>query len=493
MTRNLKSLFTLAVPLAVGAAGVVWMLGLTETGGPPILYETVQVSRGTIRKLVSTSGPVRAVVTVSIGSQLSGQIDKLNVDFNSEVKAGDELATLDDKTYASRVIQAKADLAAAHADLTNQEAALQKAKAIRVQAERNTERQQALAKKGFTATAALETAQRDAATARADIAIAEAQIVSAKATIEQRKAALQQAQIDLDRTRILSPVDGTVISRTVDVGQTVAASLQAPELFKIAGDLRRIRIEANVDEADVGSVEKGNPATFTVDAYPEREFKGVVTQVRLAATELNNVVTYTVIVEAENEDRRLYPGMTANVQIEAAKRENVLRVSGDALRYRPRGGTVAQRSDRRRGGAASGERIERQVSRLKEALQLTGQQEQTLRDGIVRISDEMRQNRQDAAAAGGRRQRESQRQAMTQRIEQIVSPLLTDDQRALFQKWKLDRGQVRMGTVYVLDAAGAVERHMVRTGVADDQFTEVFGGALSEGDKVIVRAREAKS
>jgi HlyD family secretion protein len=496
MGTNLRSLFTLAIPLAVGAAGVAWILGLTEKPGNGFVYETAEVSRGTIRKIVSTSGPVRALVTVSIGSQLSGQIDKLNVDFNSEVKAGDELATLDDRTFASRVTQAKADLAAARAALVNQEASLQKAKAILAQAERNKSRQQALARKGFTAAAALETAERDAETARADIAIAEAQIASAKATIEQRQAALRQAQIDLDRTHILSPIDGTVISRTADVGQTVAASLQAPELFKIAGDLRRIRIEANVDEADVGAVDEGNPVTFTVDAYPEREFKGLVTQVRLAATELNNVVTYTVIIEAANEDRQLFPGMTANVQIEAARRENVLRVSGDALRYRPRGGAAAtSRAGRTRSAGASRERVERQVAGLREALHLTAEQESALRAGIEDLREEMRQSRENSAnaAGGGRRQRESARQAMMQRIEQIVSPLLSDEQRPLLLKWKQDRSQVKVGTVYVLDAAGAIERRMVRTGIADDQFTEVLGGKLAEGDKVIVRAREVKS
>lgn len=492
MRRNIRSLFTLAVPLALGAAGVVWMLNLTGPSGSGLIYETAEVTRGTIRKIVSTSGPVRAVVTVSIGSQLSGQIEKVNVDFNSEVKAGDELAVLDDKTYASRVVQAKADLAAAEAALKNQEAALQKAKAILAQAERNTERQSALAKKGFTATAALETAERDAETARADIAIAEAQIASAQATIKQRRAALEQANIDLERTRILAPVDGTVISRTVDAGQTVASSLQAPELFQIAGDLRRIRIEANVDEADVGVVAKGNPATFTVDAYPEREFHGVVTQVRLAATELNNVVTYTVIVEAANEDRRLFPGMTANVQIEAEKREDALRVVGDALRYRPRSGTpVAQRASRKSG--ARNERVERRVAGLKEALQLTEEQEQTLRARITKMTADMAERGRDANASGSRRERASRRQAMAQRIEQIVSPLLTDEQRPLFLKWKLDRNQVRIGTVYVLDARGAIERRMVRTGISDDRFTEIFGDALAEGDKVIVRAREAKS
>ena len=156
--------------------------------------------------------------------------------------------------------------------------------------------------------------------------MAKAQIESAKAVIAQREAALRQAEVDQERTKIVAPINGTVISRTIDVGQTVAASLQAPELFKLAQDLKLIRLEAQVNEADVGSISEGNSVSFTVDAYPERTFEGKVTQVRLSATELQSVVTYTVIIEASNDDRKLFPGMTANVQIEAAKKDGVLRI-----------------------------------------------------------------------------------------------------------------------------------------------------------------------
>ena len=190
-----------------------------------------------------------------------------------------------------------------------------------------------------------------------------------KATIAQREAQLLQAQIDLDRTRIRSPIDGTVIGRTVDVGQIVAASLQAPELFKIAQDLRRIRIEAQVNEADVGAVAEGNAVEFTVDAYPERRFQGKVSQVRFGALELNNVVTYTVIIEAENDDRKLLPGMTANARIETAKRDDALRIPTDALRFKPRAG---DRWRRRRTRRCS--RLKREIERAKVDLALTEEQ-----------------------------------------------------------------------------------------------------------------------
>ena len=263
--------------LAVFAAGLVlasvWVPSLWTGAGNSFLYEVAEVSQGPIRKLVATSGPVRALVTVSVSSQLSGQIRDLKVDFNSEVKAGEELAVMDDKTFAAKVAQANADLVAARAMLLNSEAALAKAEAIERNANRLMQRQEALASKGIAATTTLDLATRDSDVAKAEIEVAKAQLENAKATIAQREAQLLQAQIDLDRTRIRSPIDGTVIGRTVDVGQIVAASLQAPELFKIAQDLRRIRIEAQVNEADVGAVAEGNAVEFTVDAYPSGAFR----------------------------------------------------------------------------------------------------------------------------------------------------------------------------------------------------------------------------
>jgi HlyD family secretion protein len=484
--RRLKTLFTLAVPLAAIAAGVAWMLGIGSAGTSGLVYDSAEVTRGVIRKVVTTSGPVRALVTVSVGSQLSGQVREVLTDFNAEVKQGDLLAAIDDKTYAARVASAKADLAAARAQLTNQQAALQRAQAQLRQAERATERQQTLAAKGIAAQAALDTALRDADVARADIAVAQAQIESARASVQQRLAQLDQAQIDLDRTRILSPIDGTVISRTIDPGQTVAASLQAPELFKIAQDLRRIRIEAQVNEADVGSVAEGNPVLFTVDAYPERQFDGTVTQVRLAATELANVVTYTVIIEATNEDRRLFPGMTANVQIESAKREGVLRIPNDATRYRPRGVAAAAQ-----GGQGSAERSERQVERVKTEVGLNEEQEKAAREAVQKLYAELRQSGQSAQASAP-----FDPAAMRQRVQAAMDaallPTLSEEQRQLYDRYKRGREGTKFAQVWALTPEGTPDRRRVRLGIADEQFTEVLGGELKEGDKVIVRAREAK-
>ena len=503
MKRRMSSLFTLALPVAAAGVALVWMLAPGTSGRSAIVYDTTPASKGPLRKIVSTSGPVRALVTVSVGSELSGQVDEVRVDFNTEVSPGDVLATIDDKTFVSRVAQAEADLAVAEAALVNQKAVLQKARAVDDLAVRNVERQTGLAAKGHSAQAALDAAIRDAAVAKAEIAVAEAQIASAQATIKQRAAALDQARIDLERTAIRSRIEGTVISRMVDPGQTVAASLQAPELFKIAQDLSRIRIEAEVNEADVGMVAEGNSATFTVDAYPDRQFEGRVTQVRLAATEISNVVTYTVIIEAENEGRRLFPGMTANVVILSAERDGVLRVANDAFRFRPRPGTVPETAGRagpRGGGGGGGDRAGRLVERLKADVALTEAQEAQVREVMEGLAREARDAPQPSGmvigpgpggpgGGGG----SAFRQRATSRIEQALAPTLSAEQRVAFHRWKEGRENTRFATVWVLGPNGQPEQRAIRTGMADDQFTEVLGGNLAEGDAVIVRAREARS
>ena len=288
----------------------------------------------------------------------------------------------------------------------------------------------------------------------------------------------------------MSPINGTVISRSIDLGQTVAASFQAPELFKIAQDLRLIRIEAQVNEADVGAVAEGNAVTFIVDAYPDRTFKGKVTQVRLAATELNNIVTYTVIIEAANDDRKLFPGMTANVQIAVAEKDDVLRVPNDALRFKPRG--EAGGNEGRPGGGRGGEdRGERQLSRLKNDLGLDEQQETAVRAALAKAFEE----RRDAPSGLDMqppRDPQAARQKVQAAIEQTLAPLLNDEQRPLFEKWKRGLENTKAGSVYVVDNSNSPERRFVRLGISDDQFTEIVGGQLAEGERVIVRGRDAR-
>lgn len=479
--KPFKYLFTLAVPLAA-VFGALWMLSAKQGQGANLTYDTALVSKGPIRKVVASSGPVRALVTVLVGSQISGQIDKMNVDYNSEVKEGDVLATIDPRTFEARVAQAKADIESAKAALANQEAALNKAMSVQALTEKVLARQQTLQEKGFASTQNLDNAVRDLAVAKADIEVAKAQIESAKANIAQRIASMKQSEIDLERTRIVSPVNGTVISRSVDQGQTVASNFQSPELFKIAQDLRRIRIEAQVNEADIGQVSEGNPVTFSVDAFPDRTFDGQVTQVRLSATELQNIVTYTVIIEAKNEDRKLFPGMTANVQIEVAKNDNVLRVPNDALRFKPR----SNDGD----GGRGADRVERTVSRVKLDLQLSDEQEAAVKDQLQKLLA------QDAAPASGIAPTIVDPAAMRQKVqttvEQTLAPMLTAEQKPLFDRWKRGHENTKTGNVHVVDASNAIDKRFVRLGLADDRFTEITGGTLAEGERVVLRAREAQ-
>jgi HlyD family secretion protein len=346
--NNRKFLFATALPVFVMPIMLPWpelaewrqsfysmVNGTQSSQSSHPIYNTGIVSRGDISRQVTGAGVVRPLVSVLVGSQLSGQIVEIKASFNTEVKAGDILAVLDDKMFVSRVTQGQAELAVAQSALQNQRAAVKKAEALLQQAEQSLERQQVLTRTNSTTRTLLDTAVKDVLVAKAEIAIGEAQVASALASIRHREALLAQAQIDLDRTRIRAPIAGIILSRMVEVGQTVAASLQSPELFRIARDLKRIQIEAQVSEADIGGVQKANAVTFGVDAYPDMEFNGRVAEIRLAPAVEQNIVTYTVVIDVDNPELRLFPGMTANVRIETARRENVVRIPVEALRYRP--------------------------------------------------------------------------------------------------------------------------------------------------------------
>jgi HlyD family secretion protein len=497
MARKFKH--NVALGLSAAAFVLVSALApflLSSTSGG-FVYDTAEITYGPIRKFVSASGPVRALVTVSVSSQLSGQISEVKADYNSEVKAGDELAVIDDKTLVAKVAQSRADLTAAKAMLANQEAVLVKAEAIEHNAGRLMSRQQTLESRGIAATTTLDNATRDAEVARAEVAVARAHVENARATIAQREAQLVQAEIDLERTRIRSPIDGTVIARTVDVGQTVAASLQAPELFKIAQDLRRIRIEAQVSEADVSTVAAGNAVEFKVDAYPERRFQGKVAKVWLGGTELNNVVTYTVIIEAANDDRMLLPGMTADARIESARVDHALRLPNDALRFKPPRAVVPES-----GRNQVMQRLDRELERVKRELALTEEQA-AMTSGIIMKGASAEHwtkagGGSAVASAATRPAPEGEEMGrVMRRFTQAVAGVITDAQRSAFEAWKA-RGEVAAGrssrhdvTVWVLSASGALESRQIDLGIVDSHFTEVLGDVLREGDKVVLRSREA--
>ena len=286
-----------------------------------MIYETAQIERRDISSYVTAIGTVSAVTTVEVGTQVSGTIKEIYVDYNSTVKKGQMIALIDPTTFEAQVEQAKANLM--HA-----KAALQKAKATLEDAQRNLNRQKLLWDRDLIARSELDAAQTNY-----DLALAG--VSEAEANVYQAQAALKRAETDLGYTRIYSPVDGIVVSRDVDAGQTVAASFQTPTLFTIAQDLTKMQIETNVDEADIGEVKEGLSVTFTVDAYPEAVFSGTIKQVRIASSVVENVVTYPVIIDVANPDLMLKPGMTANVTIITDKKEGVLAVPSAALRYRP--------------------------------------------------------------------------------------------------------------------------------------------------------------
>jgi HlyD family secretion protein len=295
------------IAAVVVAAGVAGGVALQKGRKNEAKFRTVPADRGDVVSIVTASGTLSAVTTVKVGSQVSGIIAKLHVDFNSVVKKGQLLAELDPTPFQATVDQNKANVAKAEVDLRNSEITLTR--------NRNLFKQQLLAQSDLDAA---QTARDGAA-----------------ASVAQAKASLRMAQTNLDYTKIASPIDGTVVDRQYDVGQTVAASFQAPVIFAIAQDLTKMQVLTNIDEADIGRVKVGQEATFNVDAFPDRNFKGAVSQIRLAQQIVQNVVTYPVMLDVANPEMKLMPGMTANVNIPVDRRANTLRVPNAALRFRP--------------------------------------------------------------------------------------------------------------------------------------------------------------
>lgn len=330
---GLTRLVLIAATVMALAAG--WRFWSQHSAAAIPAYETRPVGFGVVERSISATGPVKALVTVDVGSQLSGLIAEMKADFNHRVKASDLLAVIDRAPFEAKLASATANLAMARADIGMREAAVARAEIRFAQDARDAARYEVLSPKGAASQKQREDAQTQSGLAQADLAMARAQLESAKAAVSQRQADVSQAQIDLDHTLIRSPIDGVVVDRRMQPGQTVAAQYQTPILFQIAQDLSQIQIWAQVDEADIGAVHPGAPVTFTVEAYPEETFAGVVDQVRLAATKLAGVVTYTVIIRSQNPDQRLFPDMTTTVRIVSARRENVRNVPNEALRFRP--------------------------------------------------------------------------------------------------------------------------------------------------------------
>jgi HlyD family secretion protein len=342
----------------------ILLLGFWKVGTRgPVTYYTATVEHGDISQVVQSTGTINAVTTVQVGSQVSGTISSMSVDFNSRVTKGQVIAQIDPSILKTRLLSAEADLANSQAsvrsaeatvdtqraDVLSSQANVDRAKAQMHDAEVNLKRNKQLFDEGIVAEAVRDTAQVNYESMLAAVKVAEAQleqsrtrlksaqanVEQAKAQVQQRRAAAEMAKVDLAHTTILAPIDGTVIARNVDVGQTVAASLQAPTLFIIAQDLTKMLVYAKTDEADVGKIKVGATANFRVDSYPRDTFAGKVNQVRMNATMVQNVVTYDTIVEFDNPNQRLFPGMTAYVSVPIAEAKNVTRIPNGALRFKP--------------------------------------------------------------------------------------------------------------------------------------------------------------
>lgn len=344
--------------ILVGVGAVVVFFALFAFrqcgGGGATEYQTTTITRGAITQAVTATGTLNPVVNVQVGSQISGNIQKLSVDFNSPVKAGEVVAEIDPAVFQAAVMQAQGDL-------DNAKAALELAQITLKRTEELVAKQNS---------------------AQADLDQARASLHQAQANLKIKEGALQKAQVDLDHCTITSPIDGIVISRNVDVGQTVAASLSAPIIFTIANDLSKMQIDANVAEADIGTVDTGQKVDFTVDAFPQRTFHGAVVQVRNAPITVQNVVTYDTVIGVNNADLKLKPGMTANVSIVGAQRDNALKISNAALRFRPPDATPPPLGGRGGRGKPGEHSAERTVYVLRGASPSAVQIKTGISDGI---------------------------------------------------------------------------------------------------------------
>ena len=457
-------------------------------------YRTETVERGDVRVSISATGTLAAISTVDIGSQVSGQVTEVLADFNDRVARDQVIARIDPSTFDAQIAQGDAGVRSARASLATAEATLRNAQA-------DYTRKAALAEDQLVARA-------DADLARAALDQARAQVGAAQAEITRQLASTQTSRLNLQRTEIRSPVDGVVLTRTVEPGMTVAASLQSPVLFQIAEDLSKMEIVLAIDEADIGQVRVGQGVGFSVDAFPDRQFRGEVQQVRLAATNTNNVITYPVVVAVDNRDEVLLPGMTANAEIEVSRRDDVLRVSSAALRWKPAEDADAPATERAEAGVVRGRGdLSNDLSTAADGLSLTAEQRAVFDREVAALRE--RQAAQAAPRAGasestrtpglfgggraggrttggGTGASPAMRQRMLERVEAQLSGFaasLSDAQREQWQAELRALAGARRAPLYRL-VDGQPQRVMVRVGASDGASTEVTG--VEDGDRVIV-------
>lgn len=486
-----------------------------------VRYRTAKAERGSISSFVTANGTVNPVITVLVGSQVSGTIQKLYADYNSPVKQGQLIAQIDPAIFQAQVSQAKAkvenakaaflnaqaDIATARSNVESSKANVLKAKVSLEDTKRNLERSSELFRRNLisasdrdaaqtaydSASALLEAAQAQQKASEAQLESAKARLESARAQIKQAEAELELAQVHLDHTRITAPVNGIVISRNVDVGQTVAASLQAPTLFTIAQDLTEMQVDTNVSEADIGRVAVGQETTFTVDAYPQITFKGKVTEIRNAPMTIQNVVTYDVVIQVKNPELKLKPGMTANASILVAHKDIVLKVPNAALRFRPefaRKEAAASQKGPSPAPTSSSSTVssEQVLERLKGELKLSPEQQAS----ISRILKDAQAEIQAARKAGGPEEAKSKAKELRASHRIKIRSLLTEEQKKKYDQME-QRSESPQGPSPVYKVWTPVPNSRpvpveITTGISDGSFTEVLSGALREGQEIILEA-----
>ncbi|GAA5071468.1 efflux RND transporter periplasmic adaptor subunit [Lysobacter panacisoli] len=497
-----------AAVVLVLAAGGVYAYRKREAAVESGAFRTVPVERGDIRVAISSTGTLSAISTVTVGSQVSGQVTDVLVDYNDPVKKGQVIAHIDPKTYEAQIAQGNAQIASARASLSQAQATL-------LNAELDYQRKADLGARQLVA-------RSDVDLAKAALDQARAQVNAAQASIRQQSASTLTTQVNLDRTVIRSPVDGVVLTRSIEPGQTVAASLQAPELFTIAEDLAKMKIELAVDEADIGQVRTGQNVSFTVDAFPDRQFRGTVEQVRLSATTTSNVVTYPVVVTVDNSDGTLLPGLTVNAEIEVSRRDDVLKVSNAALRYKPADeGDAAANATPQAGGPRGGSGVIDDLARTASTLKLNADQQAAFDTAAEAIRARQAARQAQAAQQGGGNRlfgggggggrggppgmvvmggsgagnmQAQMRQRMAERLKEDFATFratLDDAQKKQWDAALSAQLTAKRAPLYRL-VDGKAQRVMVRIGASDGTSTEISGGDLKPGDAVVTgeRAKE---
>lgn len=470
-------------------------------------FETAQVERGDVARIVSPAGTVQPLNKVDVGSEVSGKIIELYADFNTEVQKDQVLAQIDPETFESAVEQARARLQQSRASVANARSSIERSKVNLEVAEKTYNRQKALFAEEAISQAAWEQAEQQYKFAEVELRTNEVSLQSAAAGVAQAEASLKEAELRLERTKIRSPIDGVVINRAVEVGQTVQSSMSVAQFFTIAQDLSQIQIEASVVEEDIGGIDPGDPVTFEVTAYPGETFRGVVTQVRRQGEESANVVTYTVIISARNPDGKLLPGMTATTDITADRSTDTLRIARAATVFTPPRELLPeeeqnpqQGQNRRQGFPGGGEGRNPMTGVLTE-MGVDEARVQKISADFQSVMEELRASmprpQQGGGLGGGsfgpprtiqmQQQMQEFRNKMTAAQDDILKRHLTPEEIVEFNRVRATMQSQRRATAYVLGANGQLEPRQLVVGLSDGTNAEIISGA-EEGEEFVTRA-----